>query len=375
MSTHALFPPSAAERWMTCTGSFALGLQVPEPPSSEYAEEGTRLHDVAAGHLTGGYNDPVWKTTEDYAAIKPYLDYAAKVRKTAVWTAVEDWIGHSAFLSGTPDLLALYPAKINMLEVVDLKNGAGILVDPVENKQMLTYGYIAIHDMEKQSRPVPRNVRLTVVQPPDEKRPVKSWDTTIERVKEHGAAAEAAIKTALAGEGELVPGDHCRFCKAKAICPKLRGEVVEALAGAAPLTMTPPQLAVWLDRADRMEGFIKNLREVAHDVASVAAAQHKDGIPGWVLKPKRATRSWADEDAVLAFARQRKIKIYQDKLLSPAMAEKEHPNLPKELRDQIVAVSSGVNLVRGNAPKVLEPEGATKTERLKANIALMQHRR
>jgi hypothetical protein len=92
-------------------------------------------------------------------------------------------------------------------------------------------------------------------------------------------------------------------------------------------------------------------------------------------------RLWADEEAVLTIARKRKIKIWQDKLMSPAMAEKEHPNLPEELRSLIIAVSSGTNLVRlkDNEVPVLQvkrpDDDADLMQKQKANIALMKHRR
>jgi hypothetical protein len=254
--------------------------------------------------------------------------------------------------------------------VVDLKTGSGIMVDAEENEQLLTYAFMALVKLRKVGRTFDR-VRLTIVQPPDEANPVKSWDCAAGRVMEHGARVEAAIARALEGDPPIVPGEWCRFCRAKPVCPKLRGEMVEALAGLTPATMTPASLAQWLDRSDRMEGFIKAVREVGHTLVGAGV-----NVPGWTLKPKRATRQWDDEDKVLEIARRRKIKIYQDKMLSPAMAEKAHPNLPQELRDRIVAVSSGSNLVRGEAPDTVnvKPE-ATKTERLMANFKLMQHRR
>ena len=369
MSGHAPFPPSAAKRWMTCTASFALGLQVPEAPESEYAAEGTRLHDVAAGVLTGAHTGA---TPEDRAFLKPYLTYAAQRMAKAADFAIEERLNHSPLLFGTPDLRLLFNGKVNLpnglLEIVDLKNGAGIMVEPKENEQLMTYAYMAL--VKRLPGYTPKNVRLTIVQPPDEARPVKSWDTTSERIAEHGAAAEAAIQTALEGRGELQTGDHCRFCKARAICPKLRGDVVEALASGLPATMSKASLGHWLDRAERVEGFIKDLREIAHRTAEEAMMTGKPGIPGWMLKPKRATRQWADEDKVLEIARRRRIKIWQDKLLSPAMAEKAHPNMPEELQQQIIAVSSGSNLVRGESPhKVLAPD-ASPMAKLAANLSL-----
>ena len=369
--SHAPFTPSATKRWLNCQGSFPLSLLMPPEVESTYAEEGSRLHGLAAAHLTG-CDDSMHAA--DWEAIKPYVFYASDRIAVSDFVAIEQRLDYSPLLFGTPDLLlgfdTVMGADRGLLEVVDLKTGAGIMVDAEENEQLLTYAFMALVKLRKLGRVFDR-VRLTIVQPPDEANPVKSWECAAGRVMEHGARVEAAIARALEGDPPIVPGEWCRFCRAKPVCPKLRGEMVEALAGLTPATMTPASLAQWLDRSDRMEGFIKAVREVGHTLVGAGV-----NVPGWTLKPKRATRQWDDEDKVLEIARRRKIKIYQDKMLSPAMAEKAHPNLPQELRDRIVAVSSGSNLVRGEAPDTVnvKPE-ATKTERLMANFKLMQHRR
>ncbi len=370
--SHAPFTPSATKRWLNCQGSFPLSLLMPPEVESTYAEEGSRLHGVAAEWLTRPANHSL-VPRHDYETLKPYLDYATRRIAVSDFVAIEQRLDYSPLLFGTPDLLLGFSgahSSGDVLEVVDLKTGAGIMVDAEENEQLLTYAFMALVKLRKLGRVFDR-VRLTIVQPPDEANPVKSWECSASRVMEHGARVEAAIARALEGDPPIVPGEWCRFCRAKPVCPKLRGEMVEALAGLTPATMTPASLAQWLDRSDRMEGFIKAVREVGHTLVGAGV-----NVPGWTLKPKRATRQWDDEDKVLEIARRRKIKIYQDKMLSPAMAEKAHPNLPQELRDRIVAVSSGSNLVRGEAPDTVnvKPE-ATKTERLMANFKLMQHRR
>jgi hypothetical protein len=383
VSAHAPFAPSSATRWLTCTGSFGLGLQLPDGPSSEYADEGTRLHDLAAAYLRdavfGANGSRPVMGAEDYKFLKPYLDYGMNIISRAGTVCyIEDRLDHSPLLFGTPDLLAV---DQDWLVVADLKTGAGIMVSPVENDQLLCYAYMALkklyaHQPGKKHPPKFKGVRLTIVQPPDEEEPVKVWDTTSDHVMAWGAKAEAAIQAAIEGSADLVPGEHCRWCKAKPVCPKLMGHVVEAL----PIVvreLRPERLAGWLDKADLMQQWLDSLREVAHDLA---CAGHP--IPGYELKPKRATRSWIDEDKVLEIARRRKIKIWQDKLMSPAMAEKAHPNMPEELTQQIVAVSSGSNLVKSKgkpqAPLVaLESEAkpVEKMDKLMANFSLMKHRR
>jgi len=379
MAAHAPFAPSSATRWLTCTGSFGLGIQLPEAPSSEYADEGTRLHDLAAAYLRQPADraKPVM-SADDYTFLKVYLDYAQALVSMADEAAIEERLEYSALLFGTPDLRVV---DGEWLEIVDLKTGAGIMVSPVENDQLLCYAFMALRRLYaqqtgKKARPKFKGIRLTIVQPPDEDEPIKSWDTTSDHVIGWGVRAEAAIAAALEGSVDLVPGEHCRFCKAKSVCPKLMGHVTEAL----PIVvreLAPDRLAGWLDKADLMQQWLDALREVAHDLVV-----HGHQIPGYELKAKRATRSWSDEDKAAEIARAKRMKIFQPrKLMSPAMAEKAHPVLPVELTSLIVAVSSGSNLVKSKGkPQALPVAPAPGTElskmaRIQANNALMKLRR
>lgn len=382
--SHAPFAPSSMKRWLNCPGAWGLSLRMPELPESEYSIEGTRLHDVAANWLTG---TATREQDQDYLFLKPYLDHATRLMLGG--TTTHQWVERTFYHPSMSDLLFgtadLVTVTREWIDVVDLKTGAGIAVSPVENEQLLTYAgmvYPTLAKARTHAAKLPKKVRLTIVQPPDAEHPVKTWETTNGRVLEHMAQVEEAIRKAIQGATELRPGEWCRFCRAKAACPALRGEVIEALGAAeTPAMMPRASLAQWLDRADRLMVWMDALKEYAHQYASEMLAQGREGIPGWELKPKRATRQWDDEEAVIAIARRRKIKIWQDKLLSPAMAEKAHPSLPEELRDHIVAVSSGTNLVRskpGSEPmkavEVLKSE-APPMEKLMANMQLLKYRR
>jgi hypothetical protein len=369
MSTHAPFPPSSAKRWMTCPGSFGLSLQLPDPPDSVYSAEGTRLHDVAAAHLLGTER----ASDADWAFLAPYTDHCVDLIARAEGYTVETRIEHSPVLSGTADFMARLD---DTLHVVDLKTGAGVMVEPERNEQLMIYGYMAVEAYARNepaahaARPI-KQITMTIVQPPDTERPVKSWTANVYEVLAFGVQAEEAIQKALGGSTELVPGEHCRWCKAKPVCPRLTG-----MLAALPSSMHIGELgalatAEVLDRADLVLQFIDAVREHGHSLASRGI-----NVPGWTLKPKRSMRSWADEDKVLEIARRRKIKIWQDKLMSPAMAEKAHPNMPAELTEQIVSVSSGTNLVRGNSPApVALPSGASTIERLMANFETLKYRK
>src|SRR5271169_4932057 len=48
---HAPFPPSSADRWMSCPGSFQAEQQTGPRPTSDLADEGTVAHGIFAAAL------------------------------------------------------------------------------------------------------------------------------------------------------------------------------------------------------------------------------------------------------------------------------------------------------------------------------------
>ncbi len=353
---------------MACPASFALGLQMPDAPESPYATEGSRLHDVAAGILQEKAPALFAASHEDIEFLRPYLNFcrALMIRTMTEGWQIETRMTVSPLLGGTADFLAWGDG---ILDVVDLKTGAGVAVDPDDNKQLMTYAGMALRTLD----PIRfETVRLTIVQPPDTERPVKTWVTTPARVMAHMAEAQAAIDASLTPAQTPVPGDHCRWCKAKPICPTLRGMVAE-VGNHTPATLQPDALATWLDRADKVEGFIADLRTFAHKYATTALAQQRPGIPGYALKPKRAMRTWANADSTLAWARKHGCvgQVTDKSMRSPTQVEKKNPALYERLADQVVAVSSGTNLVKG-ATEALG--AATAQPSLAASLSLLKHR-
>jgi hypothetical protein len=321
---------------MTCTGSFGLSLQLPDSPSSVYAEEGNRLHDIAEAMISDDSGAREYAHA-DMEAVMSYVLWCRDLIKVATLHGVEQHVSHSALLGGTPDFWALVEGTLN---VVDLKTGGGIPVSPVENFQLMVYAWMLAKSLDLDVA----TVRITIVQPPVSDEP-QHWHIGIDDLMLFGEDVEAAIAEAIGGSTELVPGEHCRWCKAKPTCPKLLGTVTEALRRPV-AALQPALLGEWLNKADLLNQWTDALRERAHQLT-----QAGQEIPGWKLKPKRATRTWDDEEKVAVDARARRLRIFQPrKLMSPAMAEKAHPNLPPEITSHIVAISTGTNLVRDDNP-------------------------
>jgi hypothetical protein len=69
-----------------------------------------------------------------------------------------------------------------------------------------------------------KEIELIIIQPPA----IRRWKTTFERIKEFEAELVRAVKTSQEPDAPLSHGDHCRWCAAKPICPRMTGEVDRA---------------------------------------------------------------------------------------------------------------------------------------------------
>ena len=144
MAAHAKrFSPSAAERWMTCPGSVAACLDLPNE-SSSYADEGTAAHYMGEQILLGvdgkslvgkKAENGVVMTAEMLLEVTKYTNYVLDVIKTTGGTLLVeqrlpliDITGEDA--QGTSDVVILAGDEIL---VVDLKFGMGVKVEAERN--------------------------------------------------------------------------------------------------------------------------------------------------------------------------------------------------------------------------------------------------
>jgi hypothetical protein len=136
----------------------------------------------------------------------------------------------------------------------------------------------------------------------------------------------------------LTPGEkQCRWCKAKATCPALRGLVTESVFDTRPATpdefedLTGPDMTLdkdpkWLSaalaKADLIEDWVKAVRAEVESLL-IAGAQ----VPGFkIVEGKLGNRAWSDPDAAEKLLRETfrlpVEKAYDLKLISPTSAEK-----------------------------------------------------
>lgn len=335
---HAILGASSAKRWLTCTPSARLGERLTSrfgSESSPYAQEGTKAHALAEikvrkafyaadGMTTTVYSRMSQEERDAYTGINAFrydalraelgdipadMEHAtdaycdvvmekylsAKDQDASTRLLLEQRLDYSRWVPsgfGTGDCVIV---SDSLLEIADLKYGLGIPVDAVDNPQLRLYGLGAIAKFG-QLYDFPA-VRMTIIQP----RLESVSEETLDRVELlDWAEAEVREKAQQAwkGIGDFVPGDHCRFCPAKAVCSARVAEALKLFRYGfeTPGLIPDEQIPGILETLDVAEAWIKDFRAYAEK-----QALNGQKFPGWKLvRGKKPNRRWADPEEVRA---------------------------------------------------------------------------
>lgn len=309
---HALLSASGASRWMACTPSARLEQNF-KNKTSEDAERGTLAHELGElklrkeleGLSTRSFNSKVKKIQENelYTADMPdYVDMyvetclervsEAKAKTPDALFKIEQRLDFSEWVPegfGTGDFVIIADGT---MEVCDLKYGTGVPVSADNNKQMMLYALGAIsefsflYDIEK--------VRMTIIQPRLDS--ISTFEVTVEDlVKWAEEYVRPRAELAIKGEGEFCAGDHCRFCRAKAVC-KARADKNMELAQyefQKPNTLDNNDIAYILSNVDELVKWANNVKEYA-----LEQALKGEEFEGYKVVEGRSNRKWSSEDDV-----------------------------------------------------------------------------
>lgn len=348
MPAHAILSASGAKRWMACPPSARLEEKLHDrfgEQSSPFAAEGTKAHSLAElkllrekGRLgdTDGINQfnydarrkalgdipkEMDAATDLYAdiIIEKYLS-ARKVSPDAKLMLEQrldfsKWVPHGF---GTGDAVIVSDA---ILDVSDLKYGKGVRVDAKENPQARCYGLGAIDAFgDLYGFPTVRN---TIIQP----RLDHITEEQLSRTELlHWADTELTPKAQLAwaGDGELHPGEHCKFCAARAICYARAAQAMKLFRHGmdAPAVLPDSEIPQMLAMADDAIAWLGELKSYA-----LRQALKGQKWPGYKLvHGKRPRRAWRNEESAreqLIRAGYRPEQFEEHKLKSAAQVEKE----------------------------------------------------
>lgn len=308
MSEHALLSASSSHRWLTCTPSARLEETLPES-TSEYADEGRLAHEIAELRLlkfitpmsTRMFNSKMKKLQEHplYQAemlnhTDEYMYYIKGVAHSftsSPYIAAEKRLDYSEYAPegfGTGDCIIIGG---NTLCVIDFKYGKGVPVSADENEQMKLYAlgayaaYSFLYPIE--------TVRLVILQPRLDS--TSEFEMTIAALLQWGEEIRPIAQKAFNGEGEFVSGDHCRFCRAKALC-RARSDFNTSLEGEYSL-MKPPlisneEVGQILLKAQTLKAWVSDLEEYA-----LSALLSGEEIEGWKAVEGRSNRAFIYTDA------------------------------------------------------------------------------
>ena len=291
---------SALGRLAACPGSLAAEQAAPaEETSSPEADSGTAIHAVLAGET------PARPLTEEETRIAEACDRLLQetacgtygplehadtlVREERLWLRAPD---KTPLLSGKPDLVAIYGMRAL---IVDFKTGRAEVTNAASNLQLRALVTLVA------ANHIIREATVVIIQPFSE------TGTTAARYEDDDiAAAREHVLQILSDAANpwapRVPSpEACKYCRAKALCPEARElavtppipvpDYIQATELAAALT--DAKLGAFLDHAAFAERVIDACRDEAK--RRITAGQ---AVPGWALKPGRASETITDPQTV-----------------------------------------------------------------------------
>lgn len=305
MAKHALLSASGASRWLVCTPSPRLELEI-EETTSAYADEGTLAHELGEWLIRNKaygvgikkhlariqanelYSDEMLEYCNDYA------DFVVESYKKAPKGAIlmqEQRLNLTEFIPegfGTVDNAIISSEGIH---IIDLKYGKGVPVDAYENKQMMVYAlgvymcYDLIHNIKE--------IVMTIYQPRIDNTStyVISADNLLRWARE---VLKPTAKIAYEGLGELVAGEHCRFCRFRPTCKENATRNLQIAAREFDVvSLTPEQISKILSRSAGIKNWLTSVEEYA-----LKEAIKGKKWPGMKVVQGRSTRKYTDEKKI-----------------------------------------------------------------------------
>ena len=315
MGEHAKLSPSAAARWTNCPASVRLTEDLPDE-SSVYAEHGTAAHAyaeiIAKRELLGDHRAAdllMWDrkfrklfTREEFEDMQrhvaAYVDhlrgmladagpFAVLLLEVKVQTGIPGcW--------GTSDAVIVAPGVV---EVIDLKFGAGVPVYAERNAQAMLYGVGALEELGDLLDDV-ETVGVSIFQPRVGDGHASRWELPADELRAWRDGLQDVAAEALAGSDRFGPSAKaCRWCPLAGPCKAQADDALQTMFGdeadepKRPDLLTPEELADVLEKVPAVKQWLSRVEAFALDELATRGGT----IPGWKAVLSGGRRSIADE--------------------------------------------------------------------------------
>ena len=311
---HALLSASGASRWMNCTPSARLEEKFDESNTSSFAAEGTLAHEFGDVNLRFKNGEIDEKTLNaELKKLRKDKNYTSEMEGEVEKYVDAVWENLMVARSKTKDAVLLIEERVDfshivekgfgtgdacivadrVLDIGDLKYGKGVKVHAKQNPQLMLYGLGAlrnfdmVYDIDV--------VRLTIYQPRLDH--IDSWEISAEDLIRWGEK-EVKPKAAKAyqGKGLQKAGDHCKWCKVKAMCATLAAQNIKLARHEFkdPHLLTETQLIDVYKQQPMLVDWVNAVAKYLLDEAIKGK-----NWPGMKLVEGRSNRKWTDEAKVV----------------------------------------------------------------------------
>ena len=307
MTEHARYSPSQLPRIIDCPGSVRLSDHVPPQPSTDYAIEGTLLHEITAECIERrpdyDLNSVSWEKPEHKFLVAECLgNLDGLLAKFVTFDMINETRVYMKDIdvNGTLDV-GIFGTKANgepEIHIVDFKFGGGVPVSPTDNAQLMAYldGFCASIGFNYElNRDVPMFV--WIYQPR-----MDFFDCErvfAEELIYFRRRVEKTIRLAESHNPPLRPGiEQCRWCAAGGACKARISEAVKDMNDIMAAVADPIN---WEDQLESVENLAKILQlknKVEQALESTKAylfslLRNGKKVPGYKLVVGRNSRTWA----------------------------------------------------------------------------------
>ena len=310
MSYHHPFSPSSLGRRRLCPGSFLMEQKVKKPKSSEYAVEGTMLHECIATRITDQSWDSRALNADQLNAIDssyewfkseiltPLMPYHPELLK---WVKVEKNLGFwddghdnlsDCIVSGTVDVLV--DTRDGYAVIVDWKFGRAEVSNVSSMLQLMGYALLAFNKYEHI-----KEIDAYIYQP--RLGSIKKGYFDREDIEAYKDSIKETISACRVKDPPLAASqDACAYCSAISICPEAKEKAFEPTVALIERPvfhleqLTADEFGIVLDEMKVAEKFLSALK-----VRSKEAIMDGCEATGWAISERSGIKSIHDAEGVM----------------------------------------------------------------------------